>query len=840
MRRERWVRQLLRVSLSRHRLAGALSVVAAFLAVFLVNAAMPPVWRVQAEVIVSEPTTMYRLTAPFDAVPPLQQGLRELPEELTSKAHLVALVKRTGLMDRWESSRPWPIRLKNRVMETLRGPVSEVDLLDALVAMVDKHLAVWVERDKVFIACDWPEREVAVAIVSGTVAALKDLRIERDVHALEASASSLDGQRDGVEAEMKARLELIETEQRRARSLGVWPNYAGVQEQLMRDSRRFSELWLEADNTHLRAEAMAKSARFRLLVTKPPLPPRRPDGPSTLGWLVALAVLAVTTVVGGSVGAAMLSRRVLTAAQVTRLTGLPVLAHIRRDWSGLMVGEAARSVVPMVLLGVASGASLAVGRGNPLFGMAPGLVVLGLVALWKLPLKWPLLGLMLLAVTLDDPTDRPYYNLWRSPLWSLGKLFFTNVAWFTGFELAVMGLTGLTLLRRIVGRSSAMEAPGTPGPRPLRTALLVSFLTIGWLVAWGVLRGGVFREALWQVRALLFMPVVAMLSLLAFDFPKDLRLVGRVLVVGSVVKSLLGTWFMYRVAFPAGEYPPHTTGHNDTMVFSIGVVLALARIWERPSWRHLGEALLWLPFLFMALRLNDRRIAYVDIVLALGFIYLMSPMHRVKRALTQFVVAMVPVLLLYTAVGWNQRGGVFKPVVKLRSIVAPAAETEEESSNAERDIENFNLLKSWERDMVLGQGFGHAFTEFIPSNDFAQSAFGHIGHNSVLWLLWIGGLLGFFAVWLYLGVTSFFFARAIKVVDDTEERIGLLVASAVLITYLLQAFGDMGTQAMQFVFFVSVAVAIIGRAASRHRQWYGVLPRALARPQAAGVASSAA
>jgi len=252
------------------------------------------------------------------------------------------------------------------------------------------------------------------------------------------------------------------------------------------------------------------------------------------------------------------------------------------------------------------------------------------------------------------------------------------------------------------------------------------------------------------------------------------------------------------------------------------VVLALVRVWEWPSWKNIGEALLWLPLLAMALRLNDRRIAYVDIAMSLGFIYLLSPMHRTKRLFTQVMVAMIPVVLLYTAVGWNARGGVFKPVVKLRSIVAPAVETEEESSNVERDIENFNLLKSWERDMVLGQGFGHAFTEFVPSNDFAQSAFGHIGHNSVLWLLWIGGIVGAFGVWLYLGVTSFFFARAIKVASDTQERVGLLVAMAILITYLLQAFGDMGTQGIQFVFFVSVAVAIIGRSASRHRQWYGV------------------
>jgi hypothetical protein len=817
-----WVRQLVRVSLSRHRLAGVMGVVAALLATYFLHAALPPMWRVQAEVVIAEPSTVYRLTAPFDAVPRLDQGLRELPEELTSKARLVALVKRTGLMDQWASTRPWPIRLKNQLMEMVRSPMSEEDLLDALVAMVDKSLSVWVERDKVFIACEWPQREVAVSLVRGTLSALTNLRLEREVFTIESSAKALDAQRLGVEAEMNARLEAVEREQRAAWSAGRWPNYAGAQEQLLRDSQRRAELWLQASNTHLRAEAMARSNVFRTLVIRPALPPRRPDGPSNVGWIVALAILSVVAMVGGSVAASFLSRRVLTDAQTERVTGLPVMARLERDWSGLMVKAEWRTAVPSIALGLASGAMLAVGRGNPLYGMAPGLLVLGLIALWKLPLKWPLLLLLLLAVTVDDPTDRPYFNLWRSPLWPAGKFLFTNIAWFTGFELAVMGLVGLTVVRRIVGRASPMEAPGTPGPRPLRTALLLSLVTVGWLIGWGMLRGGVFREALWQFRALAFMPVVALLTLVAFDFPKDLRLVGRVIVIGSVVKSLLGTYFMYAIAFPAGEYPPHTTGHNDSMIFTVGVVLALVRVWEWPSWKNIGEALVWLPFLAMALRLNDRRIAYVDIAMSLAFIYLMSPMHRSKRVLTQVMVAMIPVVLLYTAAGWNARGGVFKPVVKLRSIVAPVAETEEESSNVERDIENFNLLKSWERDMVLGQGFGHAFTEFVPSNDFAQSSFGHIGHNSVLWLLWIGGIVGAFGVWLYLGVTSFFFARTIKVASDNQERVGLLVAMGVLITYLLQSFGDMGTQSMQFVFFVSVAVAIIGRSASRHRQWYGV------------------
>ncbi|MCU0696095.1 MAG: hypothetical protein MUC96_06175 [Myxococcaceae bacterium] len=812
------VRQTLRISLARHRVSGALTLAVALATALVVRLALPETWRVQAEVVVAEPATLYRLTAPFDAVPRLDGDLAQLPELLTSKARLVALVKRTGLVDRWAATRSPLARLKDALVERVRGPMSDEDLLDALVAMVDQRLGVWVEGNKVFIACEWSDPQVARSMVEGTLVALQALRLERDVGALEAAARALDGQRAGVEAELRARLESVEQEQRAARAQGRWPNYAGAREQLRRDTGRASELWLEAANTHLRAEAMAKSARFRTLVTVPPRAPRRPEGPSPVQWALGLLVACLSSHLGGAVVSGLLGKRVLSDAQASAVTGVPVVASVTREWSGVMLPIAPRALLVVSLLGAASGAALALTR-HPLGGLGPWLLVAAGWALWRLPLKWPLLGLLLLAVTVDDPTDRPYYNLWRSPLWPIGRVFFTNIAWFTGFELSLMGLGALTLLRRLAGRAEQTEAPGAQGPGPLRGALVLSFVTVCWLVVWGLARGGIFREALWQFRALAFLPLASLLALSAFRFPDDLRLLGRVLVVGSVVKALLGAYFMYGIAFPSGEYPPHTTGHNDTMVFVTGVVLALVRVWEWPSWRHLLQALLWLPVLALALKLNDRRIAYVDIAMALGFIYLVSPMHRAKRLLTQAIVAMIPVLLLYTAVGWNARGGLFKPVVKLRSIVAPTADSEEESSNVERDIENFNLLKSWERDMVFGQGFGHAFTEFIPSNDFSQSAFGHIGHNSVLWLLWIGGITGFFGLLLYLGLSAFFFARTLPVVQAPEERVALLVSMGIIITYLLQAFGDMGTQAMQLAFFVSIAVAIIGRLTSRYGRW---------------------
>jgi len=173
------------------------------------------------------------------------------------------------------------------------------------------------------------------------------------------------------------------------------------------------------------------------------------------------------------------------------------------------------------------------------------------------------------------------------------------------------------------------------------------------------------------------------------------------------------------------------------------------------------------------------------------------------------------------------RRGFFRPVAEVRAILAPRAETDDAGSNAERDIENFNISKSWQSHMFFGQGFGHAFTQFVPANDFSQSRFGQIGHNGILWLLFLGGVFGFTGVLLYLAVAVFLIGLTLKRTGVFRERVALLVALSVFITYLMQAFGDMGLISSQFAFFVGVSVAIAGRLAAKH----GVLvPEAEAPP----------
>lgn len=812
--------EFFRAVLARYRITVVGCVALTLLTALLASQAVPELYPVEAQVLMVEPVAVHRLANPFAPVPSSKRELSDIPELLRANERLVAIVKRTGLVDQWDVGRPWPLLLKDRLQALVLGPMNEKDRLDALVQMVDKRLFVGVEGNKVRIAAMWTTPELSQALVDNTLGTLLQLRTQREGKTLQDAAESLDRQYEGVLKEMTERAARMESALSRP---GGWAQVEGDREQLVRDQSRAAELLVASEEKHITSEVFRQSNTLRFMVVRPPVRPHEAAGPSRAIRTLSLVLgsLLAGLVCLGIFGLA--SGRLLSKSQVSAVLGLEVLGSVGER---PRVRPALPSKGGLALafgLSAITGLVIAVSKGNLLFSVLPPLIFVGAWLVWTRPLKWPLLLLLFFTTTLDDPTDRAYSGLWQSPAWPLGKLFYTNVALFTGFELAILALTFVMVVRRVwLPQSELQRLDPVQGqaPRPLQLALIVSGVTVGLLTLMGVARGGIFREALWQFRDLLMMPFAATLALYAFEFPKDLPKLLTVLVAGSLIKALLGTFFMYAIAFPQAAYPPHTTGHNDTVIFVTAVVTALTLFWEKPIRRHFWMVVLWLPFIAMALRLNDRRIAYVDIVIALGLIFHLSPMHEMKRKLVRVAVMLAPVLLLYTVVGWNQTTGrAFAPVQKVRSIIAPAQDTEEESSNVERDIENYNLMKSWEQNMLIGQGFGHAFKEYIPSNDFRQSAFGHIGHNSVLWLLWIGGIVGFTFVLGYLAVALFFLGRTLLVVTQWQERVALLVALSVISTYLMQAFGDMGTQAIMSDFYVGTALAIIGRLATRANVW---------------------
>ncbi len=733
----------------------------------------PLTWRAEAELSVRAPALTARLVNPSSAPVDADETLDGLEHRLRSSEQLVTLVKAAGLVEQLEAVQA----PADRASSLLRGR-TEAERLALTVDALRERLHVERAGRRLRVQLDWPGQGAALQVVRAEVDAVVSGALDPGLAVLTGAARATDDRLRQVRAANREYLAQLD---------GPTNEHAATA--LKQGLEGEAELVVRSNDLHLALDSARRGQAASIEVLRAPHVPR--DSPP-LATLSLVLLWAVVSLLSASAGPLIASRS----------AGLP-------PW---LVAAA------LTLLSLASGIAIATSEGAWSTALDPLRWTLVLWLVWTLPLKWPFLALLLAAITTDDPSDRAYVSRWHSPLYDLGRELFTNVAWFTGFELWLLALGAVMWARRV--RATRLDPLAHQAPKPMRHALFVSLATVAALVLLGLARGGEFRQALWQFRFLMMVPVVSLLALYALDFPRDLKALLVVLLVGSLVKSGLGIYFMEAIAPTLAHFPPHTSGHNDTMLLVTAVLVPLALLWERPTKARLVVLLCWVPVVALAIRYNDRRIAYVDLVACAVAIFLVSPRHRVKRFVMQGLVVLVPVVGLYLALGWNrEHDRVFAMAQTVRSLVSPVEGSKTESSNVERDIENFNLIGSWKNHAVFGQGFGHAFTELLPSNDFSQSNFGHVGHNSLLWLLWLGGVVGFTGVLLYVGVALFFFARTLRRTRAPDERAALLVAMSILVIFLNQCFGDMGTQSIEIAFFVAVALAIIGRLATRHQAW---------------------
>lgn len=458
-----------------------------------------------------------------------------------------------------------------------------------------------------------------------------------------------------------------------------------------------------------------------------------------------------------------------------------------------------------------AGALLFVSGGSPLVLMGLLLAAAAVWAVWRAPLRWPAIGLLLATLLIDDPSARPFAGAWTSPLAPVADLLYENLHRFTGIEalrfslleLLVLALLGLALLRRILGTAARDEV--APAPALFTGAVVGAFLTLLLLLAWGLARGGDFRSSLWQLRQLLFLPLVTLLFLVSLRGPRDFKLLGTLLVASALIKTGLGVWINETVFRPLNVRPPFVTTHADSMLFALALVAVVVAWNERRSRRTWAILLLAGPLLLLAMRVNNRRLVFVEAGAALAMVFTLVPWTGLKRAVARVFILAVPVCALYLAVGWDSTSRIFRPVQMVRSIVQP----ETDRSTAMRDIENYNLTVTFRSSPLIGLGFGHPYVEQVRADDISEifSLYRYIPHNSVLGLWAFCGLFGFAALWLPMMSGLFLAVRAYHLAADPLLRTAALTAASMVVIHLLQAWGDMGTQAWSGVFLMGACLA---------------------------------
>lgn len=481
----------------------------------------------------------------------------------------------------------------------------------------------------------------------------------------------------------------------------------------------------------------------------------------------------------------------------------------------------------LALAGVAavvlsSGALLLVGGGNPALSFAPLLLIVTATTLLLAPMRVLMLALLATGLVVDIPAERPASGHWRSPFYGVGSLLYDNLnnvldvpsLRFSGLDVIVVVLVLLVALRLAYGHRG--DAAGRlPVASPMTVALAIAFVAVAWLELWGLARGGDFRNSLWQIRQLLWLPVLGALFNHALRGPADFALVGRIVVGAACAKVALGLYFLLAIARPQGLEAPYVTSHGDSVLFVVACAICVARWLQRPSLGHLALNLTATPWLLLGISINNRRLAFVSLFGALAVMYVLLE-GRTKRALTLTGLALLPLLLVYLAIGTKRSTGIFAPASAVVSVLSQS-----DASSATRDIENYNLLQTLKQAPLAGSGFGHEYLEISRAYDishaFAQYRF--IAHNSVLWLWSIGGLVGFTAIWLLLAVTVFLAARAYRCGRDWRDRLAATFVLAVVVAWLVQAWGDMGSQSWVGTLLLSVSFALAGKLAVATGAW---------------------
>jgi hypothetical protein len=348
-----------------------------------------------------------------------------------------------------------------------------------------------------------------------------------------------------------------------------------------------------------------------------------------------------------------------------------------------------------------------------------------------------------------------------------------------------------------------------------------------WIITWGVLRGGDGQMA--KVQTQVYLPMLATAFVLgsAFRGDRDYRTFGKVIIAAACCKATMALWARHVLpeAIPdkygVMREVEYVTNHGDSLLFTCACLVLIVPIFFKPSWRTIRWSLLFAPLIVAGMVANDRRLVWVELAMGLSLLPLLSPQVMLARQLRRLVILLSPLIVLYIGVGWFSASRVFGPVKLVRSVVeAKRSDGSVDRSTLFRDIENFNLIYTFQSNPFLGSGFGHPFTAAVENADLSGfKEYPFLPHNSLLGLMaFSGGLgvIGLFTPWI---VGLFLAARAQYAAQTPEQAMAAAVAIGNLLAYLMHVWGDIGFTEPTGIFTVGVSLAVAGQLAISTGAW---------------------
>jgi hypothetical protein len=434
-------------------------------------------------------------------------------------------------------------------------------------------------------------------------------------------------------------------------------------------------------------------------------------------------------------------------------------------------------------------------------------------ALFVAPVNISARCLLTAGLFIEPPEMVPGSGYWTSPLDAVNETLYGSLKNLTGIPGLSIPLclvcAGVIFYRaRRVTRYRDNPLPPVPAVRSLRYFLIALAL----IEAWGIVRGGAVPQSWFQALHLLARPIVALAFLYAIRGEEDVRAYGTIIVVVACARGLLVAWVYLVVCLPQGIVPEYATTHGDSVLFDAAVLVVIANFITVRSRRALWRMVVVSLYMLAAITMNNRRLAFVGMGGGIVGMLLWLPPSPTKKRVMKGMLYLVPVFIAYVLYGADQPGPLYKPARLVLSVLS-----QEDTSSDSRNIENDNLVATLQDHPLAGSGFGWEYKEVVRIYDISEffPLYRYIAHNTVLWLVTIGGAVGFFFLWRTYAMAAFFSARGYLLSASVNDRAGALAGIGIVVVCIASDWGDQGLVSYPSLMIFGAVFAVASNVCAR-------------------------
>jgi hypothetical protein len=318
----------------------------------------------------------------------------------------------------------------------------------------------------------------------------------------------------------------------------------------------------------------------------------------------------------------------------------------------------------------------------------------------------------------------------------------------------------------------------------------VGFVAFGFVR--GIGSGGDVRVAIFEMRPLLYIPLMYLLVTNVCEERKDYRHLLWTAMAAVFLQSLLSLRYMNTLTPEVRDNMESLTEHGSSIGMNVFFMLLFAALTYRGISRavRLLMVLCSMPIAWVYLE-SQRRAAVIGLGLCL-LLFFAVLFWRQRR--TFWKVAPIAIILVvgYLGAFWNSTSNAGFPAQAAKTVIAPdSLSAKDQSSDLYRKIENYDLSVTIRSSPVFGLGFGQRFLRPVPLADISVFEFyEYIPHNSTLWI-WIKlGFGGFALVFFLFGRAVMLGAARLRRLRDPVDALAMTGALMFVVSFAIYTYVD--------------------------------------------------